>query len=84
MYIITYKGKPATLGTLFDAETLSGAAAQRMDTEELDAYMSAKTIARLKEIYVYHFGFTWQERAEGVEIKGVLSGSLFDVPTKRL
>lgn len=84
MFVITYRGKPATLETLYDLETLQGAAASRASNEELNAYLTAKTRQRAKDIYVHYFGYTWEERADKVELGEVLVSAVRLVSTKRI
>jgi hypothetical protein len=67
MYVITYKNKPATLEKLNDKEwSLTG---HVLDFGDVDnrSYIAAPTKKEAVEVFLYHFGFTWKERAHGIE-----------------
>ena len=69
MHVITYLNKPATLLKIINCEQKSTA---KYKMEELDAYIAAPTAKRAKDLFLYHFGFTWKERCAGIDVKKVL------------
>lgn len=69
MYVITFKGRPATIRKLHEVE---GKQPNFMHGgDELDVYISATSKARAKAVFIYWFGFTWKERAKGIDVLAV-------------
>lgn len=66
MWVITIKNKPAPLDKIKKAEKKTSGW-----SEDDDCYISAPTKKAAIELYLYHFGFTWRERAKGVDCKRV-------------
>lgn len=66
MYCITYKGKPATQRRLYSLNEKQ--APWHTDERELNCMIVARTISQTRAFYLYHFGFTWAERPEHVNI----------------
>lgn len=70
MWVITYKGKAATIDKL--CKVNFGAHPDRYIFDEED-YLARSTKAKTKELFLYYFGFTWKERAKGIDVeKGTL------------
>lgn len=74
MYIITYKGKPATLEKIYEAER--DAVPFHTGTTERESYLAAPSAAKAKALFIYYIGFTWPERAKGIEVARVPNESL--------
>jgi len=72
MRILTFKGRPVTLGRLYEIEARAAKVVNRASThlgdEEGGMYVSAPTARACKGVYLHHFGFTWAERVSGVEV----------------
>jgi hypothetical protein len=68
MYVITYKGKPATLDKMHNLEIIKGASAYNMDMRQRDSYLAAPTKQKAIDLYLYHFGYTWKERTAGIHV----------------
>jgi len=69
MYVITYKGKPATLGKIYAVE---GATGRYMLSEyQRYGFIAAPSARAAKAHFLNHIGFTWKERAEGIEVQKV-------------
>lgn len=68
MYTITFKGRPASLETIFKAEG-------RTPTYHLsdfpDQFLAARTKRGVINLFLYHVGFSWKERAKGIEAQKV-------------
>lgn len=62
MYAICLNEKPATLEKLYKHEDR-----HIHDHNEDKLYLCAPTEKAAKDLYLHHFGFTWKERARGVE-----------------
>lgn len=70
MWVITYKGKPATYKKIFEVEGLP------IKLHHLELYQSESYIAfKFKKFaiakYLFHVGFTWGERARGIEVNKI-------------
>jgi hypothetical protein len=63
-WIITHKGRPASLGHL---ARLPEAMMQVRDGREEELFIVAPTKARAIEFYLMREGYTWPERPEGVD-----------------
>jgi len=74
MFIITFKGRPATLETVYEAER--GAVPFHTGTTERESYLAAPSAAKAKALFIYYIGFTWGERAKGIEVARVDSSAL--------
>lgn len=68
MYVITYKGKPATLRRLY---TLNGSPPWYLTADNDQEYLAYRTRKAAIERYIYHFGFSWRERSGDVECQKV-------------
>lgn len=66
MWIITYRGKPATLQTLCDVH--GKAVWGDMNPESAIACRTKKATI---ESYLYYFGFSWSGREKEVQIREV-------------
>ncbi len=62
MWIITIKGKPATLK---EKEM------RLFDPVETDVAICCKYVNQCQAAYLYHFGFTWKERPTNVSVKKI-------------
>lgn len=65
MWVITFKGKPATIEKIYDVERDM----QGVERQERGTYIAAKTKSQTIEMFLYHIGFTWAERAKGIDVK---------------
>ena len=72
MWVITYKGKPATLDTLNDAEHMAFRKSRRVGDR---AYIAAPTKHECVALFLDDFGFTWKEREPGIECHKVIPKS---------
>lgn len=61
LWVITYKGFPATLEKLYEVE------GTRILDDEKSSFLAANSKRSTIGRYIYHFGFTWKERPKGVE-----------------
>lgn len=79
MHIITFHGKPANYRTLKRLED------GMCDSNELDAYMVARTAKACKQVFIYFVcthGFAWEDRTPGIEcteMEVVLPPTLMDI-----
>ena len=68
MYAITFKGRPATMEQIYKAE-------DKIPTYHLsdfpDQYLVARTKRGVINLFLYHIGFTWKERAKGIDAQKV-------------
>lgn len=75
MYIITYKEKPATLDRLYQVEETEFCtiyhSAYGLSEAERDMYVTSAKRKYCVDFYLHHFGFTWEERARGIEIRKI-------------
>lgn len=69
MYAITFKGKVATLGQIYQAE------AKHPHYSISCAELETCIVSRLKSdaiaMFLHHIGFTWKERTKGIEVQKV-------------
>lgn len=65
MWVITYKGKPATIEKIYDVERDM----QGVERQERGTYIAASTKRQTIEMFLYHIGFTWAERTKGIDVK---------------
>lgn len=75
MYVITIKGKPATLESIYRKENKS---TDRLDSEERASLLCAMTEQGAIDAYLHHIGFSWGERPPGV---GVMRCAVVGEPT---
>lgn len=71
MYVITYKGKPATLDTLYNVEQGPqpySAGYHSLYDYELSSYLTNKTKRECINLFLHYFGFTWKERAQHIDV----------------
>lgn len=61
MYVITLYKKPATLEQLYNVENK-----HLVDSNEENSYLAAPTKPTCIDLYLHHFGFSWEERIEGI------------------
>lgn len=71
MWVITVKGKPATLGKINQEERKSHNA-RDLDYQEVDTYLTGKTKGAAVELYLFNYGFTWRERPKTVDVKKIV------------
>lgn len=71
MFVITFKGNPATVEKLHDAE--SKVVNHLAYNAERESYLSAPTAKQAKAAFLHWFGFTWKERAEGIDVAKVVA-----------
>ncbi|MGE3624042.1 MAG: hypothetical protein AB7H77_09275 [Bdellovibrionales bacterium] len=66
MFVITINGRPANMQKLskYEGRVL-------LDHNEADRYLCASTQQAAMQMFLFHFGFTWEERAEGIECESV-------------
>jgi len=69
MWVITYKGKPATVDTLNSAQP-PGCFRTRYVYSM--AYIAAPTKRDCVREYLQHLGFTWKEREPGTDCRKVI------------
>lgn len=69
MWVITYKGKPATLDTLDNAEPGGMRQHRRVGDR---SYIAAPTKRECVALYLDDFGFTWKERDPGTDCRKVI------------
>lgn len=69
MYVITYKGKPATIARIHQAECF--APSSFYTEEELATYIAAPSARKAKAMFLYHIGCAWKYRSEGIEVQKV-------------
>lgn len=65
MHVITLNGKPASIERLAKATKTTGLVLSEHEAKSLLAGTSPKAV---QEHFVSYFGFTWKERAKGVEL----------------
>lgn len=65
MWVITYKGKPARIGTLMKQEQCAFNLLDDM------MYLAGPSRKDVVGAYIGLFGFTWRERAKGVDVMRV-------------
>lgn len=68
MWIITYKGTPASFSVLCEAESRELTHLEPSEREALIASMSRHGAIAT---YLHHFGFSWRERPKGVAAEKV-------------
>lgn len=66
MYVICHYQKPVTLERLYTLNNDEIAGRWRIDERQYDLYLAHKTKKGVIALYLYHFGFTWTERPEGI------------------
>ena len=66
MYVITFEKKPATIAQIYTAEGRK----PHWRTES-GGYLAAATKKEAVELFLYHIGFTWKERAKGIGCRKV-------------
>lgn len=66
MWIITYRGRPATMQTLCDAHGKTV-----WNDVNPESAIACRTFAATTRSYVHYFGFTWPDRLEDVGIMRV-------------
>lgn len=69
MYVITYKGKPATLRQL--CERAENVSPYWLSTLNETDYIDGPNPQVTKQKYLAFFGFTWRERTKGIECQKV-------------
>ena len=67
MYVITYKGKPATIAKLAMIDNHTSFNAYSFNAYRGTELICSTTKKEAIEVYLYNFGFTWRERLKGVE-----------------
>lgn len=70
MWVITYRGKPATYRKIFEVEKLSNQL-NRLELYQSDSFIAFKFKKFAIAKYLYHVGFTWKERARGIEVNKI-------------
>lgn len=66
MYIITYKGKVVPLEVLYRVEQRQPHYSENQAV--LNGCLSAQKKQDAIDLYLYYFGFTWRERAGGIDV----------------
>ena len=64
MWVITYKGKPATIEQLCKVEKITP---NWLNATNEDSLIADIRKAGAIHSYLYFFGFTWRERVKGIE-----------------
>jgi len=67
MYIITYKGKAATLAKIYKIEGKNNGYYNNDHETIENSYLAAPSKRKAMALYLYHCGFTWAERVKGIE-----------------
>ena len=67
MWYVTYKNKPATLEKICNVEGRSDIT-ERMEQSQRDKVPAYRTRSGAISLYLYYIGFTWKERAKGIEV----------------
>lgn len=75
MYVITFKGRPATLETLYCANLTESPQLNlggHIDRGEREGFIAGKSAAACRRLYANWFGcYEWKERAKGVDVLAV-------------
>lgn len=69
MYVIAFKGMPVTVRKMHEIEGIQPNY-KSLDSE-LAGYLAAPSAAKARQAYLSWFGFTWKERAKGIDVLAV-------------
>lgn len=70
MHVITFKGRPATVRELHEAEGKQPS--YKILETELESYLATSSESKAKKLFLSWFGFTWAERAKGIDVAKVV------------
>lgn len=65
MFVITFKGKPATVAKIYSLEKNDD---WSLHSEERTQCLAAPTKRKAIALYLYYVGSTWKERRKGIEV----------------
>lgn len=70
MWVICYKSKPAIYKKIYIVEDRMSKL-DNLNHMELESYIACRSKKMAIGLFLHHVGFTWRERAKGIEVKKI-------------